>query len=239
MKVMMTHGSTGTSKRWQASQKRHRAPRDTAGPTSKPASIQTTQQIVCFDSVDAAKVYTDEDKPVPNSLIEGWRYTRGTSGDPRSKINWYMITPDFPPTLVGPSFPFAELESVFAGESKVASLQYSSHSFHTSPHCDLSPVNPVITLEQPPFFGSPYFAMYFGPFGNRIQWRVPEIPGLYPITGKVLLWAGPIAPPADFHPGVSARLLRSCSQWRCQCQRWRISTNHCRPSHLYLVWHRQ
>ena len=48
--------------------------------------------------------------------------------------------------------------------------------------------------------------MYFGPFGNRIQWRVPDVPGLYPITGKILLWAGPIAPPAYLHPEVSARL---------------------------------
>ena len=48
--------------------------------------------------------------------------------------------------------------------------------------------------------------MYFGAFANRIQWRVPEPPGLYPLTGKVLLWAGPIAPPANFHPEVSARL---------------------------------
>ena len=49
--------------------------------------------------------------------------------------------------------------------------------------------------------------MYFGAFANKIQWRVPEIPGLYPITGgKVLLYAGPTPPPEDFHSEVPVRL---------------------------------
>ena len=209
--------------------------------------VTTQQQIVCFDSFAAALVYTDEDKPVPNSLIEGWRYQRGPLGFPdasRSKINWYMLTPSFPPTLVGTDFPFSEFNSVYAGESKKSkvfpNIIHSQCALLTSSHVAVCLLIPSHLIRAAPVLWQSVLHHVLRRICKQNSVARALCPGFVPNhwQSTALGWSHCPARRVPFR-GIGPTPPWRCSQRRRKRERRSLPSYHFRPGHLYLARHRQ
>ena len=156
---------------------------------------------VCYNSTLSAFVAPDEAKPVvaPGSL-PGWYFEHYPPAV--DKINWYSYNLNAPiGSAVNPGTPIAYSD---------ISTVYAVVNFLDCPAAYPTRQGPYLTLYTQDclhYPNTPPSPVCF--YGTKVQWRFPSVPPKTPLCGRLMLWAGTTAPPANLHPDVGARFQLS------------------------------